>query len=109
MANQKLIKVVTDFYPRPKWRYRKEGDGSGQAFREDQLIPALMSFDSVVVDLTGYNRYGPSFISEAFGGLLRTTNIKLSDLREKLTIKHEVLPSIVQVCWKEMEKASRER
>lgn len=108
MTEQKVIKVVTEFHPRPKWRYRTEGDGSGQAFREDMLVAALKQYESVVVDLTGYNRYGPSFISEAFGGLLRVAKFQLTDLKRKLVIKHDDLPSIVQVCWAEMDKADKE-
>ncbi|NOH21462.1 STAS-like domain-containing protein [Vibrio cyclitrophicus] len=104
----KTIIVVKEFHPRPKWRYRDEGDGSGEAFREEQLAPALREFKKVKVDLTGYNRYGPSFVSEAFGGLIRDENFSLEDLKDKLIITHELLPSFEGVCWEEIEKAARE-
>lgn len=108
MNEQMQINVVKDFYPRPKWRYRDEGEGSGEAFRDDRLVQALRTNSVVIVNLTGYNRYGPSFISEAFGGLIRTSGFKIEELKTKLVIKHDDLPSIVQVCWKEIEKASKE-
>ncbi|EPM4283597.1 TPA: STAS-like domain-containing protein [Vibrio parahaemolyticus] len=107
MVSNKKISVVEDYYPRPKWRYRDEGEGSGEVFREDYLAPALRKFDSVEVDLTGYNRYGPSFISEAFGGLVRDEGFDYSTLKEKLKIRHDKLDSIESWCWDEIKKADR--
>ncbi|EHR6401698.1 STAS-like domain-containing protein [Vibrio parahaemolyticus] len=104
----KTINVVDEFHPRPKWRYRHEGDGSGQEFREDVLRQALKDFDSVHVDLSGYNRYGPSFISEAFGGLIRDEGFSLAYLKQHLTIEHKQLPSIPELCWIELEEAATE-
>ncbi|MDA0420645.1 STAS-like domain-containing protein [Vibrio alginolyticus] len=104
----KTIVVVEEFYPRPKWRYRSEGDGSGEAFREELLAPALRDNNEVKVDLTGYNRYGPSFVSEAFGGLIRNEGFSFEELEKKLKIVHERLPSFVGVCWEEIGKAHRE-
>ncbi|PSW70021.1 DUF4325 domain-containing protein [Photobacterium sp. GB-50] len=105
----KEINVVKDFYPRPKWRYRLEGEGSGEAFREEILREPLKEGMKIKVDLTGYNRYGPSFISEAFGGLIRNEGLSLEQLRGQLTIVHDSLPSIVKSCWMEIEKAESEK
>jgi hypothetical protein len=107
MNDLKIIKVVTEYHPRPKWRYISEGAGSGEEFRQTKLAPDLKTFEHVEVDLTGYNRYGPSFISEAFGGLIRDEGFRLADLRHKLTITHRDLPSIVGASWAEIEKASK--
>ncbi|PHR65620.1 MAG: DUF4325 domain-containing protein [Idiomarina sp.] len=109
MKKQQLkIKIVEAFHPRPKWRYRKEGEGSGQAFREEHLIPAFEAYENVEVDLTGYNRYGPSFISEAFGGLIREGNMRLSEIQRRLTIKHDLLPSVISMAWQELRDAEDE-
>lgn len=108
MVKSKKIHVVSEYYPRPKWRYEREGDGSGEVFRRDVLAPALRNNAKVEVDLNGYNRYGPSFISEAFGGLVRDESFTLDDLKQKLVITHDVLQSIVDFCWIEIEKASKE-
>lgn len=105
MNKFKRIEVVTEFHPRPKWRYKKEGDGSGEEFRQNKLAISLMDYEHIEVDLTGYNRYGPSFISEAFGGLIRDEGYRLCELKNRLTIVHSKLPSIVGVCWAEIEKA----
>lgn len=108
MGKTRKIKVVDDFYPRPKWRYIKEGSGSGEEFRKEHLVPALSKDEFVEVDLTGYNRYGPSFISEAFGGLIRDEGMRLHDLEQRLVITHELLPSVVNMAWEEMKEADAE-
>ncbi|NOI32177.1 STAS-like domain-containing protein [Vibrio coralliilyticus] len=108
MSKLKSIHVVSEYHPRPKWRYEHEGEGSGEVFRRDFLAPDLREYDHVEVDLTGYNRYGPSFISEAFGGLVREEDFSLLDLKKKLTIRHDKLSSIEGASWAEIEKAERE-
>ncbi len=104
----KKINVIEDFHPRPKWRYRTEGDGSGEEFRQDKLLPALSHYENVEVNLTGYNRYGPSFISEAFGGLIRDEGMRLEELQERLVIKHDLLPTVVKMAWDELKDAEKE-
>ncbi|WP_041421861.1 STAS-like domain-containing protein [Shewanella sediminis] len=106
---KEVINVVSDYHPRPKWRYVKEGEGSGEEFREKCLLQPLKDNKHVTINLTGYNRYGPSFISEAFGGLIREHNFTLEFLREHISISHELLPTIVSMCWEEIEKASKEK
>jgi hypothetical protein len=109
MNNVKLITLVNDFFPRPKWRYRKEGAGSGEEFREDFLVKELNVKDQkTIVDMTGYNRYGPSFISEAFGGLVREHQFTIKFLKIHLEIKHDDLPSLSKACWTEIEEATQE-
>lgn len=100
--------MVDDFHPRPKWRYIAEGSGSGEEFRKQHLAPALTAHELVKVDLTGYNRYGPSFISEAFGGLIREEGMRLKSLEKKLEIRHDLLPSVVSMAWEEMREAEAE-
>ncbi|WP_272527598.1 MULTISPECIES: STAS-like domain-containing protein [unclassified Providencia] len=93
--SQKTITIVNDFSKKPYGRYEEDGDGNGGRFRTDFLAPALRTYDHVTVDLTGYNRYGRSFIDEAFGGLIRYENFTKDDLDKKLTYKHDNLPSIL--------------
>lgn len=69
---------VIDFQDKPFGRFRSDGPQSGQAFREDDLIPALFQIiledpfqQEVIIDMTGYNRYGSSWIEEVFGGMRR--------------------------------------
>ena len=88
------IDLARDFNPRPFGRYRTDGDRSAEVFRDDQLIPAMKQHEHVVVDLSGYNYYGSSFLEEAFGGLVRA-GYTPDELRTKLKVLHKQLPSIV--------------
>jgi hypothetical protein len=65
------INVGRDFSRYPAGRYEKDGPHSGQAFREQLLVPALMSGGEVRVELDDALGYGSSFLEEAFGGLVR--------------------------------------
>jgi hypothetical protein len=67
------LKVI-DFSSQPYGRYPDDGDSCGENYREQVLAPALRSHDKVHVNLTGYNRYGRSFLDEAFDGLIRESH-----------------------------------
>lgn len=85
---------VTDWHKTPKFRFRTEYDYCGQAYREDILVPALNKFDHVHVNLTGYNRYGPSFIDEAFANLIRVSGFTPQQIENKLTYSHDILKRV---------------
>ncbi|MBI6504216.1 STAS-like domain-containing protein [Proteus mirabilis] len=95
--SQKIIKIVNDFSKKPYGRYESDGDGNGERFRKTILAPALRKYDHVTVDLTGYNRYGRSFIDESFGGLIRYEQFTKQELDRKLKYKHDDLPSLVSL------------
>jgi hypothetical protein len=65
------VSIVRDFTPFPGGRYRKNGNGSGEDFRERFLVPPLRNGAHVTIDLDGASGYPPSFLEEAFGGLVR--------------------------------------
>jgi len=92
--NEHTIDVARDFTHRPFGRYRSDGDRSGEVFREDMLVPALRQHDHVTVDLGGTNFYGSSFLEEVFGGLVRG-HFSRAELKQKLTVLHDKLPSVV--------------
>ncbi|SIQ14340.1 STAS-like domain-containing protein [Marinobacterium stanieri] len=104
----KTISVVNDFNPRPYGRYYEDGEGSGQAFREKLMAPALREFDTVHIDLNGYNRYGRSFLDEAFGGLIREEGFTKSELDEKLSYAHDLVKSIEDTITDRIEAAARD-
>ena len=70
-SNERLINLALDFSPYPAWRYRKDGPYSGEAFREDTLIPLLEKTDRIVVNIDGVAGLPSSFWEEVFGGLIR--------------------------------------
>lgn len=67
----KVIDVARDFTPTPGGRYRKEGEYSGEEFRERFLEPVLDQGGQVIVDLDGPEGFTTSFLEEVFGGLVR--------------------------------------
>lgn len=68
------ISIAKDFSDVPIGRARSDGDYTGEAFREDYLIPQLRKAtanDPLIVELDGAEGYPSSFLEEAFGGLVR--------------------------------------
>ena len=70
MTQTKEIDVARNFTPYPVGRTRSDGRHSGEAFRDDYLVPALKA-GAVTVAMDGAKGYGSSFLEEAFGGLVR--------------------------------------
>ena len=102
------IKVVADFNPRPYGRTEdKDGEASGETFRKKFLAPALRQGDIVVVDLTGYNRYGRSFLDEAFGGLIREDGFTEKDM-ERLKYHHDSVKAVEEIISERIEAAIRD-
>ncbi|WP_417840416.1 STAS-like domain-containing protein [Terasakiella sp.] len=82
----KMISIAEDFTTTPAGRYRQDGDFSGEAFRDDILVPALKASDIVKVVLDGTRGYGSSFLEETFGGLVRKGHFTKDELTSKLEI-----------------------
>ncbi len=76
--------IVRDFSDAPSGRYRTDGPYSGEAFREDVLVPALGAFARVEIDLDGPRGYPSSFVDEAFAGVLRSEAFGKDDVQEKI-------------------------
>ncbi|OCG76746.1 STAS-like domain-containing protein [Gilliamella sp. Occ4-3] len=88
--SSKIISVVKDFSTSPYGRDDTDDkENNGKLFRENYLVPALKQYDNVIVDLNGYNRYGRSFLDEAFAGLIRDEGFSYDELKTKLKIKHD--------------------
>ena len=110
----KKITIIKDYSPAPYGRYSKEvekdeEDTTGERFRKEVLTPALREYNTVHVDLSGYNRYARSFIDEAFGGLISSDGFTLKELTGKLTYSHDDLPSIPKLIRLRMENAEKHR
>ncbi|MDX9697626.1 MAG: STAS-like domain-containing protein [Bacteroidales bacterium] len=69
------IKISVDFSDNTGGRYIKDGDFSGELFRETKLIPmiedAIQKREQIEIDFDGGFGYSPSFLEETFGGLIR--------------------------------------
>ncbi|WP_220738738.1 STAS-like domain-containing protein [Shewanella sp. c952] len=107
------INVVEDFHPRPYGRDPEDSPGCeltcGKKFREEKLAPALKEAISnnsqVIVDLTGYNRYGRSFLDEAFGGLIRESGFTGEQVKNRVIYKHLHLKSVINIIRDRIEAA----
>ena len=84
-----MIEIAKDFTAYPGPRYRKDGQHSGEQFREEILSPylraALRDQSVVSVVLDGVAGYGSSFLEETFGGLVRH-GFSVTELRKVLRI-----------------------
>lgn len=105
---KKIIKVV-GWHATPKFRFKSEYEFSGEVFRDEVLVPALRENEHVHVDLTGYNRYGPSFIDEAFANIIRKGIFSPEYLEEHLSYSHEHLPRVVEQIDQKIDKARKEK
>jgi hypothetical protein len=86
------INIARDFSTKPVGRYRNDGPHTGEAFREDLLIPALETGGDVVVVLDGTEGYPSSFLEEAFGGLLRSGRWSSAELSKRLHVRADTPP-----------------
>lgn len=83
-----VLSIAENFSRVPSGRFRTDGPYSGQAFREDYLVPRLQS-NSVLVDLDGVAGLPVSFLEEAFGGLVRCHSFTPTELEKLLEFRAE--------------------
>ena len=83
-----IISIAKDFSLFPGGRLKVSSKCSGEEFREKVLTPALIAGVPFVVDLDGVKGYPPSFLEEAFGGLMRN-GFTLDQVRSLMTVKSE--------------------
>ncbi|BCB61581.1 hypothetical protein HaloA020_22820 [Halomonas sp. A020] len=91
----KVINIAKDFSPFPAGRYVDEGPFSGEAFRNEHLMPALATGEDVKIIFDGGFGYGSSFLEESFGGLVRTGLFKGQDILKKMKFVSEEDPFLV--------------
>ena len=74
------LDIAEKFTPTPIGRFRADGKRSGEVFREDILRPELADAaqkgEQLVIDFSGMVGVNPSFLEEAFGGLVRVPDPK---------------------------------
>ena len=66
-----VINVADDFSDFPVGRDKNKNPFSGDRFRDDYLIPPLKRNEKVLVNFENVFACPPSFLDEAFGGLVR--------------------------------------
>lgn len=85
---KKVINIATDFCRAPAGRYRKNGDFTGEVFREDILVPAILNneYSEIIVNLDDLDGVGTSFWDEVFGELLRSKIISKDLFKQKVKL-----------------------
>ena len=93
-----IINIAKEYTKTPGGRHISEGEFSGEDFREKILLKkaqqAIQNGNKLEVILDGGYGYAPSFLEEAFGGLMR----KLMDDRlfDIISIISEEEPKLIQ-------------
>lgn len=82
----RTISVAKDFTRFPSGRYKRNGNTSGEAFREQFMEPYIRDGEEIAIELDGTIGYGSSFLEEAFGGLVRALKLSAADLKTRLHI-----------------------
>lgn len=92
------INIAKDYTKTPGGRHKHEGKYSGEDFRKSILLPkyseAKKNGEELVVDLDGGYGYAPSFLEEAFGGLVRET--KDAEIQKIIQIISYEEPKLVE-------------
>lgn len=104
----KILVVANDFYKRPAGRYKTDGQYSGEAFREDYLLPELRKLtadEKLIVNFDGVTMSASSFLEEAFGGLVRKGYFSAEVLKQKLEI-HSSRQVISDKVWEYINSAT---
>jgi hypothetical protein len=78
---------VKDFSSFPGGRFKRYGDDSGEQFRDEVLVKALACGETIEIDLSEIFAYQPSFLDEAFAGLIKLGIITAEDFKEKFVFK----------------------
>ncbi|MBX3480069.1 MAG: STAS-like domain-containing protein [Caulobacter sp.] len=89
---------ISKFSRFPFGRLPSHGPNSGERFREELLMPAIRDEDRVVVVLDGANGLSPSFLEEAFGGLVRL-GVSAAEIHDKVEIVSDSDPSYIPEIW----------
>ena len=113
MPRKRLLSIASEFSRTPGSRYRKEGDFSGEQFREELLLPclhaALAANETVDVVLDGTAGYGTSFLEEAFGGLIREDRLTVEEVLATLHFVSHEEPYLVADIKSYVEQAGHAR
>lgn len=91
--------VVREHFKFASARYRSDGVNSGEAFREDVIVPALKSSTSITIDLNNKVSYPASWLEECFGGLVRN-GLSSEDVLNRINFLSEdsfLIAEIVQI------------
>ena len=97
---------ATQYSPYPGGRFIRLGEYSGEDFRETVLVPVVESGDFIEIDATGVKlSFSPSFLDEAFGGLVKKYGLK--KVKETISFSAKDNRDLEGKMWSFAEKADK--
>lgn len=111
MTNMLQINVATDFHPHPFGRTADHHpESNGAKFRTEKLVPKLTAAvrdgTRLVVDFSGTGAVAPSFLEEAFGGLIEC-GFDYDTLVKHLTVSFPSNPEREAMAWDKIRIAAK--
>lgn len=101
------LSIAKDFSRTPGGRSIHEGQNSGELFRIEILEPAYLKAkekgETLIIDLDGVISYPPSFLEEAFGGLVR--KFKDKKIKDIIEIRCTDEPNLINEIFKNITEA----
>ena len=86
-----MLTIATQYSRYPGPRFAEDGPFSGEVFRDEHLVPALVAAERegkrLIVELDGARGYTASFLEEAFGGLIRVRGYTLDRVSKLLDVR----------------------
>lgn len=93
------IKVSKMYTETPGGRFKKDGEFSGEHFRdtflESYVLNAIKNKEKLIINLDGGYGYSAGFLEESFGGLVRK-GYNANDLLEILIIVSNEEPELIE-------------
>lgn len=89
MFIHKTISIANNFSTFPSGRFDSDSPTSGESFRKTILVPALVEYFFITIDLDGTAGYGSNWLEEAFGGLVSKNKYNPVDLFFRLEFKSD--------------------
>lgn len=106
---EKTIRIADDFSRCGGARFRSLGKFSGEEFRDDHLIPALLKYKKVTLDFDGSYGYPPSWLSEVFYSLARRLPFIDRDyFNANIVLKSKEYPELPERILKLIDEAQHE-
>lgn len=85
MTDVKVL-TVSEYTTEPYGRYIDDGDGNGEEYRTDYIMPILKKGHNLIINLDGVeDEYGSSFVVEAFANLIRKENMTYDEVKQRIT------------------------
>ena len=80
---------VRDYTLDPFGRYRTDGDGNGEEYRVDYIVPELKLGNKLIINLDGIDEFGSSFLVEAFANLIRKEDFTYEYIKKMVIFECE--------------------